>query len=288
MVRTLLRDLAKKRGERLHARDCLDDGSVIDLYLQLDDNRGEAVFDFTRSADTHPQNQNAPAAVTYSAVIYALRALTGEALPLNGGFLSPVQIRLRRGSILDPEEGAAVVGGNVTTSQRIVDVIFQAFGAAADSCGCMNNLTFGDGSFGYYETVAGGAGATATADGASAVHTHMTNTRITDPEILERRYPVVLERFALRRGSGGAGAHCGGEGLIRRLRFEAPVRLSLLTERRRIAPHGLEGGEPGAAGKNLLIRGDEVGILDGKASVEIEAGDVLEMRTPGGGGYGSV
>jgi len=286
-MRSKLRELAARRGTRLHARDRLDDGSVIDLAVSIDPEAGSAVFDFTASADAQAAgNQNTPSAIVRSAVVYALRTLVDEDLPLNGGFLAPVTLELRRGSLLDPPPDAAVVGGNVTTSQRVVDVIFQAFGAAADSCGCMNNVTFGTEDFGYYETVGGGAGATPDAPGASGVHTHMTNTRITDPEVLENRYPVVLERFALRRGSGGAGRHRGGDGLVRRIRFLTPMRVSLLTERRRFAPGGLDGGEAGARGENLLIRGEETVPLAGKASLEVEAGDVLEIRTPGGGGCG--
>lgn len=286
VLRARLKVLAAEQGTALMASDNMDDGSAVCLELHLDPEHGEAIFDFSGSADQVEGNQNAPAAITHSAVIYALRTLIAEPLPLNGGFLQPIRIRLRKGSLLNPDENAAVVGGNVTTSQRIVDVILYAFGAAANSAGCMNNLTFGNDRFGYYETIGGGAGAVAGFAGASGVHTHMTNTRITDPEILEQRYPVVLERFALRRGSGGKGAFPGGDGLIRRIRFLEKMRVSLLTERRLRSPGGVAGGGDALPGANRLIRGDEVIMLGGKDTIEAEAGDVIEVATPGGGGYG--
>lgn len=288
-VRQKLRSLAQVRGRSLlHGRDYLDDGAVIDLVLELDPENGTAVFDFTRSADQCESNQNAPYSVVYSAVIYALRSLINEPLPLNGGFLEPVTIKLREGSLLHPDRHAAVVGGNVTTSQRIVDVILQAFGGTADSCGCMNNLTFGTATFGYYETIGGGSGAGQGFDGASGVHTHMTNTRITDPEILEQRYPVVLEVFSLRRESGGRGKWHGGDGLVRIIRFLAPMDVSLLTERRRFPPHGAAGGQNGAKGENLLRHEGLTNVLSGKAAFRVQRGDALILKTPGGGGYGEA
>jgi 5-oxoprolinase (ATP-hydrolysing) len=284
-IRQKLKNLALRQNGHLHARDYMDDGSVIDLKLTLDPESGSAVFDFTDSADQSPSNQNAPLSITFSAVIYALRCLIDEELPLNGGFLQPVEIRLREGSILNPDREAAVVGGNVTTSQRIVDVIFQAFGNVADSGGCMNNLTFGNEKFGYYETIGVGSGAGDGFDGASGVHTHMTNTRITDPEILEQRYPVVLEEFSLRRGSGGEGRYRGGDGLVRAIRFREEMSVSLLTERRRYVPHGAKGGCDGKRGQNLLVHNGDADELGGRAVFKAEAGDTLVIKTPGGGGY---
>jgi 5-oxoprolinase (ATP-hydrolysing) len=180
------------------------------------------------------------------------------------------------------------VGGNVETSQRVVDALLGALGLAAASQGTMNNLLFGDGSFGYYETICGGSGATATQAGADAVHTHMTNTRLTDPEVLEQRFPVRLETFAFRRGSGGAGQHRGGDGVIRRLRFLRPLTVSLLTQRRGdYPPYGLAGGAPGAIGRNVLLRVDATPQeLPGCVQVDVQPGDVIELHTPGGGGWG--
>lgn len=188
---------------------------------------------------------------------------------------------------MNPSADAGVVGGNVLTSQRVVDVVLKAFRVAAASQGCMNNLTFGDEAFGYYETIAGGAGAGPTWHGASGVHTHCTNTRITDPEILEKRYPVLLRRFGLRRGSGGRGRHCGGEGVVRELAPLRPLTVSILSERRVLRPYGLEGGEDGAAGRNLLIR--KCGIMvnmGGRCSGPMLVGERLRIESPGGGGYG--
>jgi 5-oxoprolinase (ATP-hydrolysing) len=231
--------------------------------------------------------------VVKAAVIYVLRTLVEERIPLNAGCLGPVEIAVPPGSILSPAPGAAVAAGNVETSTRVVDVLLGAVGRCAASQGTMNNLTFGDGAFGYYETIAGGAGAGAPwqgadgHDGASGVHTHMTNTRITDPEVLETRYPVRLVRFAQRHGSGGAGRWRGGDGLVRHLRFLKPLDVSLLCERREVPPFGLAGGAPGRPGRNTLLRGGkEAEDLPGKCSFPVEAGDELVIETPGGGGYG--
>jgi 5-oxoprolinase (ATP-hydrolysing) len=190
------------------------------------------------------------------------------------------------GTLLDPSPTAAVVGGNVLTSQRVVDVIFKAFGVAAASQGCMNNFTFGNSEFGYYETIGGGAGAGPGWHGQSGVHTHMTNTRITDPEILERRYPVLLREFSLRKNSGGAGRFRGGDGLVREIEFLAPMQAAILSERRVFAPYGLEGGEAGARGENLCMRADgRVLNLGGKNSITLAPGDRIRILTPGGGGF---
>ena len=221
----------------------MDDGSVIRLRLTLNRAEGTAVFDFTgTSAEVHG-NWNAPPAVTSAAVIYCVRCLVNQEIPANEGCLKPIRIVVPEGTFLSPSESAAVVGGNVLTSQRVTDVCLSAFGACADSQGCMNNLTFGDETSGYYETIGGGAGAGPDWNGASGTQCHMTNTRITDPEILERRYPVALRRFGIRRGSGGAGAARGGDGLIREIEFLRPVTVSVLTERRVFAPRAREGAE---------------------------------------------
>jgi 5-oxoprolinase (ATP-hydrolysing) len=244
-------------------------------------------IDFTGTGPAQRGNLNAPRAVVTAAVIYVLRMLVAERIPLNGGCLAPVTVHVPPGSLLDPPPGSAVVGGNVETSQRIVDVLLGALGIAAASQGTMNNVAFGDPRFGYYETIGGGAGAGPGFAGASGVHVHMTNTRITDAEVLESRYPVRLLTFALRRGSGGAGRWHGGDGLVRRYEFLAPVHVSLLSERRSVAPWGLGGGGPAAPGRNRIERRDgRIETLPGRASAELGSGDRLCVETPGGGGYG--
>jgi 5-oxoprolinase (ATP-hydrolysing) len=279
------REIAKlPDGEHAFA-DALDDGTPIRVCLRV---RGERMeIDFAGTGPASAGNLNAPPAVVTAAVLYVLRALVAEPIPLNGGCLEPVTLRIPGGSLLNPPRGSAVVGGNVETSQRVVDVLLGALGLVAASQGTMNNVSFGDRHFGYYETIGGGAGAGPDFDGASGVHTHMTNTRITDAEVLESRYPVRLVEFSLRRGSGGAGRHRGGDGLRRRYAFRAPVTASILSERRTRPPYGLEGGEPGAQGRNAVWRSDgRREELPGKCSIALEAGDVLEIETPGGGGYG--
>ncbi|HUQ03673.1 MAG TPA: hydantoinase B/oxoprolinase family protein [Kofleriaceae bacterium] len=266
--------------------DALDDGSPIVATITTTPatpaSGARLVIDFTGSSPAHPGNLNAPRAVTMAAVIYVVRALVGAPIPLNAGCLAAVDVIIPPGSILDPPPGAAVVAGNVETSQRIVDVLLGALGLAAASQGTMNNLTLGGADWAYYETIGGGAGATPHAPGASGVHTHMTNTRITDAEILEARFPVRLHQFALRRGSGGDGARRGGDGVIRTLELLAPAEIALVTERRIRAPFGLDGGAPGAPGANHL---DGAPLL-GAAHVRATAGARLMIETPGGGGHG--
>jgi 5-oxoprolinase (ATP-hydrolysing) len=275
-----------KLPDGVHAfADSLDDGTPVCVTLTIEGERMR--IDFAGTGPAVPGNLNAPSAVVQAAVIYVLRSLVTERIPLNGGCLDPVEIVIPPGSLIDPPAGAAVVGGNVETSQRIVDVLLGALGKVAASQGTMNNVAFGDETFGYYETIGGGAGAGDGFDGASGVHTHMTNTRITDAEVLEARHPVRLLRFSLRRGSGGAGRWRGGDGLERLYEFRAPVTVSLLTERRVIAPWGLAGGASGAPGCNSVVRRDgSVELLSGKATVSLEIGDQLLIETPGGGGYG--
>ena len=265
--------------------DALDDGTPVCVTLTIEGERMRIDFEGTGAAVAG--NLNAPRAVVQAAVIYVLRTLVAERIPLNGGCLDPVEISIPAGSLLDPPAGAAVVGGNVETSQRIVDVLLGALGLVAASQGTMNNVAFGDDTFGYYETIGGGSGAGEGFDGASGVHTHMTNTRITDAEVLEARHPVRLRRFALRRGSGGAGRWRGGDGLERHYEFLAPVTVSLLTERRTTSPWGLAGGEAGARGHNSVERCDgRVEEVAGKATISMQTGDLLRVETPGGGGFG--
>ena len=275
-----------KLGEGSHRHvDQMDDGTVLSVGLEV---KGERlIIDFAGTGSAHAGNLNAPKAVVRAAVIYVLRALVDERIPLNGGCLDPVEILIPEGSLLNPPQNSAVVGGNVETSQRVVDVLLGAIGKVAASQGTMNNVAFGNEKFGYYETIGGGAGAGLGFHGASGVHTHMTNTRITDPEVLETRYPVILERFSLRRGSGGQGAFCGGDGLARQYRFLEPVTVSLLTERRNTAPYGLVGGEEGKKGKNFLQRAGQIEKpVGGRISLELAPGDRLRIESPGGGGYG--
>nr|XP_031842230.1 5-oxoprolinase [Nomia melanderi] len=289
MLKSVGRKLLEETGSTIAtAVDYMDDGSPIKFALDIDIERGEAVCDFTGTGYEVWGNCNAPRAITLSALIYCLRCIVGRDVPLNQGCLKPVKVIIPKGSLLDPSEEAAVVGGNVLTSQRVVDVILQAFGACAASQGCMNNVTLGTEEWGYYETVAGGSGAGPTWDGRGGVHTHMTNTRITDPEILELRYPVILNKFSLRPRSGGDGAHRGGDGVVREMTFRTPMMLSVLTERRVHSPPGLAGGSSGERGKNTLHRADGRKInLGPKTAVAVCPGDTFILESPGGGGYGS-
>lgn len=278
--------LAKPVGT-VHARDQMDDGTPICLAVTVDCTNGSAIFDFEGTGPQVFGNINAPPAVTRSAIIYALRCMVTRDIPLNHGCMAPITVKIPDGSLLSPSADAAVVGGNVLTSQRVTDVVLKAFSAAAASQGCMNNFTFGDAGMGYYETVAGGAGAGPGWHGRSGVHTHMTNTRITDPEILERRYPVVLHQFRLRQGSGGDGKFKGGDGVVREIEFLRKMTASILSERRAVPPFGLLGGCDAARGVNLWLRSDgKVVSLGGKATVEVKGGDRIMLLTPGGGGYG--
>lgn len=283
--------LREKAGvHRLAFEDALDDGSLIRVSITI--NGDEAVFDFTGSGDVHSGNLNATPAIVSSAVLYCLRCLIAQEVPLNAGVLRPVKLVIPPGLLNpprhdDPARCPAVVGGNVETSQRIVDCIFGALGLIAAGQGTMNNFAFGDDRFGYYETIGGGAGAGPGFDGADAVHIHMTNTRLTDPEVIEDRYPVRLQEFSIRCGSGGSGANSGGNGIIRDLAFLKPLQISLLTQRRRRPPFGLQGGAAGALGRNLLIRAGVAEELDWAAHVQIQRGDRIRIETPGGGGWGN-
>ncbi|ROV92745.1 hypothetical protein VMCG_09038 [Cytospora schulzeri] len=333
-VRKLLKDVSKRfEGKDLSAVDYMDDGSPIKLKVTIDADKGEAVFDFEGTGAEVYGNINAPEAVTYSAIIYCLRCLISEDIPLNRGCLEPIRVKIPPKSLLSPSDHAAVVGGNVLTSQRVTDVIFKAFQACAASQGDCNNLTFGFGGniagqdevkgFGYYETIAGGSGAGPDWDGTSGVHTHMTNTRITDQEVFERRYPVILREFSIREGSGGPGQHRGGDGVIRDIEFRIPVQVSILSERRVYHPYGLAGGEDAQCGLNIWVRKVEKASWekqlkrlkagnsstrngdkeDGEEDVEYEErhinlgaknsapmkpGDRIIIYTPGGGGWGKV
>jgi 5-oxoprolinase (ATP-hydrolysing) len=265
----------------------LDDGSAIAVRIDIDHARERARVDFTGTSSQGAHNFNAPRAVCMAAVLYVFRTLIEEPIPLNEGCLEPLDIVIAPGSMLDPRPPAAVAAGNVETSQCIVDALYGALGVLAASQGTMNNLTFGDARLQYYETIAGGAGAGPDFDGCDAVQTHMTNSRLTDPEILEAQFPVLVWEFSIRRGSGGAGRHPGGDGTVRKLRFRSALAGALLANHRRIAPFGVGGGAAGAPGEAFIHRADgTVERLSATAAFEVSAGDELTILTPGGGGFG--
>ncbi|MCA9667185.1 MAG: hydantoinase B/oxoprolinase family protein, partial [Myxococcales bacterium] len=288
--REVRRALSELDDGSYHARTHLDDGAELAVCIDIAGDR--ARVDFSGSAGVHPGNLNATPAIVRGAVIYVLRLLVDRPLPLNEGLMAAVELVLPHGMLSPDFSGAdetlpAVVGGNVETSQRLCDILLEALGLMAHSQGTMNNFLFGSDRFGYYETICGGHGASADGPGTDAVHTHMTNTRITDVEVLEQRYPVRLERFAVRRGSGGNGAHRGGDGAVREVTFLAPLSVSLLTQRRTRAPRGLAGGGDALPGCQTLFRAD--GRTQKLASIDaadVEPGDRIVIETPGGGAYG--
>ena len=268
----------------------MDSGQAIAVRIDVDRAARRVHVDFTGTSAQDPHNFNAPRAVCMAAVLYVFRTLIERSIPLNEGCLAPLQITIPRGSMLDPVPPAAVAAGNVETSQCIVDALYGALGTLAASQGTMNNLTFGNEQVQYYETIAGGAGAGPGFAGCDVVQTHMTNSRLTDPEILESRFPVLLREFSIRRGSGGAGRYAGGNGSVRRLEFRASLSGALLANHRRVAPFGLAGGSAGEVGSGTLVRarGGAPEQIGATASFKVEAGDVLTILTPGGGGYGAA
>ncbi len=267
----------------------LDTGDQVAVQITIDRHKLEALVDFTGTSAVSDSNFNAPAAIARAAVIYVFRTLVDENIPLNGGCLVPITIRLPPDSLVNPRYPAAVVAGNVETSQCITDALLAALDAAAASQGTMNNFTFGNERYQYYETLCGGAGAGPGFNGASGVHTHMTNSRLTDPEVLEWRYPIRVEHFGLRPGSGGAGRYRGGDGVVRKIRFLQPMQAAILSNRRRHAPFGLAGGEPGKPGRNTVLRADgSQQTLEFADQTELAAGDLFVIETPGGGGYGQA
>jgi 5-oxoprolinase (ATP-hydrolysing) len=277
--------------DRLHAGAfaCeMDNGAVIKVGITVDRGTRTARVDFTGTSAQLDNNFNAPLSVCRAAVLYVFRTLVEDDIPLNEGCLRPVTLIVPEGSMLNPRYPAAVVAGNVETSQAITDALYGALGVEAAAQGSMNNFTFGDGGVQYYETVCGGAGAGDGFDGASAVHTHMTNTRLADPEILESRFPVLLEEFSIREGSGGRGMFDGGDGAVRKIRFLKPMSAAILSNRRRVAPFGLNGGGDALRGRNCILRADgAVEVLTATAVAEMRAGDVFVMKTPGGGAFGA-
>ena len=264
----------------------LDQGTQVCVSVSVDRSLGKAVVDFTGTSEAQPDNFNAPLAVTRAAVLYVFRTLVDKPIALNDGCLRPIDIIVPQGSMLSPCSPAAVVAGNVETSQVITDALYGALGVLAASQGTMNNFTFGDDQAQYYETICGGSGASAHANGADAIQTHMTNSRLTDPEILESRFAVRLNNFSIRNGSGGSGQFAGGNGVIREVEFLKPMQASILSNRRKVAPFGLRGGCDGQLGETWLISAKNRTRLASSAAVQVEAGDKIVIKTPGGGGFG--
>ncbi|OQY48416.1 MAG: 5-oxoprolinase [Candidatus Parabeggiatoa sp. nov. 2] len=265
----------------------LDDGAAIQVKITIDKQQRSAIINFSGTSAQQQSNFNAPTSVCKAAVLYVFRTLVQDDIPMNAGCLKPLQIIIPEGCLLNPTYPAAVVAGNVETSQCITDALYGALGIMAASQGTMNNFTFGNDKYQYYETLCGGSGAGPDFQGTSAIHTHMTNSRLTDPEVLEWRFPVLLESFAIRQNSGGAGHYRGGDGVVRRIRFIEAMTASILSSHRRVPPYGMAGGEAGQTGNNWVQRVDGTRqTLAGTATVEMQAGDVFVIETPGGGGYG--
>jgi len=265
----------------------MDNGKPLQVRVSVNKSRRTAVIDFTGTGVQDEGNFNSPPAVTRAAVLYVFRCLVGTDIPLNDGCLKPLDIVIPRGTFLSPEPGAAVVAGNTEVSQATCNALFGALQAVASAQATMNNFLFGDATRQYYETICGGTGAGDGFDGTDAVHSHMTNTRMTDPEVLELRYPVVLEEFSIRRGSGGRGRWRGGDGVRRRIRFREPMTAVIVSSRRNVAPFGLAGGEPGAVGRQWVDRADGTRqTLTGTDRADLLPGDIFVIETPGGGGFG--
>ncbi len=266
----------------------MDDGSCIHVTISIDKTARQAVIDFAGTSLQHAGNFNAPTAITRAAVLYVFRCLVNDQIPLNEGCLKPLTIKLPESCLLNPQYPAAVVAGNVETSQAIVDTLLGALGIVAASQGTMNNMTWGNEQYQYYETLCGGEGASEGHHGCDAVHTHMTNSRLTDPEVLEYRFPVLLESFSIRKNSGGDGRFKGGNGVQRQIKFYQDMSVSLLTGHRRIAPYGLKQGQAGQTGENLHVKSNgETAVLASTQSVEVKKGESIIIKTPGGGGYGT-
>lgn len=300
-IENYLRETATKHTKSLTAVDYYDDGTPIRLAITINANSGTAVFDFTGTGPQTFGNMNCPISITHSAVIYALRCLINLEIPLNQGCLNPITIIVPKGSILNPTSSVAICGSTIA-SQRITDTIFRAFGVCAASQGCANSFGWGMGGkdpvtgevtkgWNYGEAIGGGSGAGPGWHGAHAVNVHATNTKNTDPEIIEKRTAVLVRRYSIRRGSGGGGKWNGGDGTIREIEARQKLKFSILSERRVFAPYGMEGGEDGAKGVNLVWKRNGEGVLEkislgGKAVVVLEEGERIQINTPGGGGWG--
>lgn len=265
----------------------MDNGSKIQVSLTINHEQRQAKIDFTGTSEQQLNNFNAPAAICKAAVLYVFRTLVQDNIPLNAGCLKPLEIVIPEGSMLNPKYPAAVVAGNVETSQAITDALYGALGVKAASQGTMNNFTFGNAKYQYYETICGGSGAGINYHGTDAVQTNMTNSRLTDPEVLEMRFPVLVEEFSIRENSGGKGLFNGGNGVVRKIKFLEEMTAGILSQGRVISPFGLAGGEGGKVGDNCVQRRDgSVEKLGSTATVQMESGDVFVIATPGGGGYG--
>jgi 5-oxoprolinase (ATP-hydrolysing) len=278
-----------KRLESTNFSVELDNGAKLHVDIIVDNVNYQAKLDFSQTSSQGWGNFQAPLAITKSAVLYVFRCLLTDDIPLNSGCFKPLELIVPKGSLLNPITPAAVVAGNVETSQALCNLLFGALGVLSASQGTMNNLTFGDKNNQYYETIAGGSGAGNGFNGEDGIQTHMTNSRLTDPEIIEQRYPVQIELFEIRQGSGGKGQWHGGNGLLRKFRFLEPMTVSILSGSRRIAPFGLKGGLPGAVGVNQLeLRDGTIKKLEGCASLKVRQGEAISIATPGGGGYGKA
>ncbi len=265
----------------------MDGGAVIKAAISIDPGARTATIDFTGTSEQLDNNFNAPTAVCKAAVLYVFRTLVDDDIPLNAGCLKPLNIVIPEGCMLNPRFPAAVVAGNVETSQCVTDTLYGALGTMAASQGTMNNFTFGNDRYQYYETICGGSGAGPGFHGTGAVHTHMTNSRLTDPEVLEWRFPVLVQAFSVRRGSGGQGRWAGGDGVVRRILFREAMTAAILSGHRVVPPFGMAGGGPGEVGRNSVERaGGATEVLGGTDQTEMAPGDVFVIETPGGGGYG--
>lgn len=267
----------------------MDNGALIRVAITVNKQTRSATLDFTGTSQQQASNFNAPLSICRAAALYVFRTLVDDEIPMNEGCLKPLQLIVPKGSLLNPQYPAAVVAGNVETSQAIVDTLYGALGTMGAAQGTMNNFTFGNNDKQYYETICGGAGAGPNFDGTDAVHTHMTNSRLTDPEVLEWRYPVLVEDFSIRKGSGGKGRHGGGDGVVRRIRFLEPMTAAVVSGHRTVPPYGMAGGEPGAVGRNRVLRHDgREEIIGAAAQTEMGSNDIFIIETPGGGGYGEA
>ncbi len=267
----------------------MDDGAKIDVAIRVDRENRAATIDFTGTSDQSALNYNAPLSICRAVVLYVFRTLVGRDIPMNEGCLKPLELIVPEGSMINPKAPAAVISGNTEVSQSIADALYGALGVIAGSQGTMNNFVYGNDVYQNYETICGGTGAGDGFHGTSAVHSHMTNTRMTDPEVLETRFPVRVDEFSIRQGSGGLGQFVGGNGIVRQLKFLEPMTVTTLSSHRVVPPQGAGGGTPGATGENAVRRANgAIELLQGNDAVSMAAGDIFIMKTPGGGGYGGA